>query len=32
MVKSETDMLWIAAQLHRGSLDRQAQRRSSEPG
>lgn len=32
MAKSETDTLWTAAQLHRGSLGRQTRRRSGEPG
>lgn len=31
-IKSETDMLWTAAQLSHGSLDRQAQKPSGEPG
>lgn len=32
MIKSETDTLWTAAPLNHGSLDRQAQRPSGEPG
>lgn len=31
MIKSETDVLWTAAPLNHGSLDRQAQRPSGEP-